>query len=75
MSRDEISRYMFCMLSALEHVHKHGYIHRDVKPSNFLYNVAQQTGVLIDFGLAQRAPDPEYVITYDPHKGLSPFRH
>ncbi|KAJ3305816.1 hypothetical protein HDV03_000925 [Kappamyces sp. JEL0829] len=56
MTRNQIADYIFCMSAALASVHKWGYIHRDVKPSNFLYNTTLQTGVLIDFGLAQAMP-------------------
>ena len=47
---------MRSLFLALAHLHHHGVIHRDVKPSNFLY--AQENGgraVLLDFGLAQKA--------------------
>jgi serine/threonine-protein kinase len=33
-------------------VHAHGLVHRDIKPSNIAYDRAQDTYVLIDFGLA-----------------------
>lgn len=57
MDRPQLAQYMYCLLSALKVVHSLKYIHRDVKPSNFLYNFSRQTGVLIDFGLAQRTPN------------------
>lgn len=44
--------YAFQLLNALSYVHSLGIIHRDVKPSNFLYNKMNKCGKLIDFGLA-----------------------
>lgn len=50
----DIRHYMFSLLSGLQHVHKMGIIHRDIKPTNFLYDVDKRRGVLVDFGLAER---------------------
>lgn len=49
----ETQAYMKNLLIALKRVHEFNVIHRDVKPSNFLYNRKQQTFLLVDFGLAQ----------------------
>ncbi|KAJ1556517.1 hypothetical protein HK096_000400 [Nowakowskiella sp. JEL0078] len=45
---------MKALFSALNHMHSKNIIHRDIKPSNFLYDMETQTGVLVDFGLAQK---------------------
>mgnify|MGYP003365232369 CR=1 FL=1 len=52
-----IKMYMWELLQALSFVHSHGIIHRDVKPTNFLYNPELGKGVLVDFGLAETQVD------------------
>ncbi|XP_062562116.1 cell division cycle 7-related protein kinase [Armigeres subalbatus] len=53
MTPTETQLYMKNLLIALKRVHEFNVIHRDVKPSNFLYNRKKQTFLLVDFGLAQ----------------------
>lgn len=50
----EVQCYMKNLLIALRHVHRFNVIHRDVKPSNFLYNRRKRQFLLVDFGLAQQ---------------------
>lgn len=52
-----IKMYMWELLQALSFVHSKGIIHRDVKPTNFLYNPEIGRGVLVDFGLAEMQSD------------------
>lgn len=52
----EVQFYLKNLLIALRHVHKFHIIHRDVKPSNFLYNRQKRQFLLVDFGLAQQVP-------------------
>ncbi|XP_011329629.1 cell division cycle 7-related protein kinase isoform X2 [Ooceraea biroi] len=54
MTVEETKGYMRALLSALRRVHKFNIIHRDVKPSNFLYDRANRRYLLVDFGLAQQ---------------------
>lgn len=49
-----IKIYFRSLFAALAAVHKHGIIHRDIKPTNFLYDIERKRGVLVDFGLAER---------------------
>lgn len=49
-----IKNYMFDLFQAIEFIHKHDVIHRDIKPTNFLYNPFTGKGVLVDFGLAEK---------------------
>ncbi|CAK1547976.1 unnamed protein product [Leptosia nina] len=62
MDSHEVALYMQALLVALKHVHSFGVIHRDVKPSNFLYDRENKRYLLVDFGLAQRVvpalPEP-----------------
>ncbi|CCK72529.1 serine/threonine protein kinase CDC7 KNAG_0K01660 [Huiozyma naganishii CBS 8797] len=52
-----IKKYTWELLQALNYVHSKGIIHRDVKPTNFLFNPQIGQGVLVDFGLAETQPD------------------
>lgn len=54
MCVSEMRLYMKSLLTALRAVHRKGILHRDVKPTNFLYNPHKKRGVLVDFGLAER---------------------
>ncbi|KYQ57293.1 putative cell division control protein 7 like protein 2 [Trachymyrmex zeteki] len=53
MTVDESKDYIRALLTALRRVHKFHIIHRDVKPSNFLYDRKNRRYLLVDFGLAQ----------------------
>ena len=47
----KIAKFLGGIMSATEALHRHGFIHRDIKPTNILSR-SDGTPVLIDFGLA-----------------------
>ncbi|XP_024599407.1 cell division cycle 7-related protein kinase isoform X2 [Neophocaena asiaeorientalis asiaeorientalis] len=57
LSFQEVREYMFNLFKALKRIHQFGIVHRDVKPSNFLYNRRLRKYALVDFGLAQGTHD------------------
>ncbi|TST47742.1 Cell division cycle 7-related protein kinase [Bagarius yarrelli] len=57
LSYKEACQYIYHLLKALKHIHEFGIIHRDIKPTNFLYNRREKKYALVDFGLAQGTPD------------------
>ncbi|KAF3403830.1 Cell cycle serine/threonine-protein kinase hsk1 [Penicillium rolfsii] len=50
----DMRHYLRSLITALKSVHEHDILHRDIKPTNFLYNPDLKKGVLVDFGLAER---------------------
>jgi cell division control protein 7 len=52
LSVNDVREYLRNLLIALRRVHQFKVIHRDVKPSNFLYNSVTKQYALVDFGLA-----------------------
>ncbi|KAF2001403.1 kinase-like protein [Amniculicola lignicola CBS 123094] len=54
MSIGDIRLYFRSLFTALRSVHAKKILHRDIKPTNFLYNPQLARGVLVDFGLAER---------------------
>ncbi|XP_072524627.1 cell division cycle 7-related protein kinase [Salminus brasiliensis] len=59
LSFEEVRQYIYHLLKALKHIHEFGIIHRDIKPTNFLYNRREKEYALVDFGLAQGTPDTQ----------------
>lgn len=51
---NDMRHYFRSLFCGLVHVHKAGILHRDIKPTNFLYDHYKREGVLVDFGLAER---------------------
>ncbi|CAM9553810.1 unnamed protein product [Chrysoparadoxa australica] len=56
-STSEVKNLMLQLLRAVEHLHRHWYIHRDLKTSNLLYNSKGKVAIC-DFGLARKYEEP-----------------
>lgn len=55
LSVAQLKSITFGLCAAVEHLHSKGFIHRDIKPDNFVWrNAAKTTPMMIDFGIAKR---------------------
>jgi cell division control protein 7 len=54
MNVSDMKIYFRSLFTALQAVHAVNILHRDIKPTNFLYEMEKKRGVLVDFGLAER---------------------
>ncbi|TVY81823.1 Cell cycle serine/threonine-protein kinase hsk1 [Lachnellula suecica] len=54
MTVKDMQIYFRSLFTALKATHEQGILHRDIKPTNFLYDPAKKRGVLVDFGLAEK---------------------
>jgi len=64
-SLGQVKQLMGQLLSAVAYMHKHWYIHRDIKTSNLLYKPETGRLTLCDFGLARRCGDPLGALTVE----------
>ncbi|PRP85956.1 cell division cycle 7-related protein kinase-like [Planoprotostelium fungivorum] len=61
MTLPQIKSYMRALFMSLDHLHAKGILHRDVKPGNFLCNFKENRFMLVDFGLAELAPNHRHL--------------
>jgi len=65
LSEDKVKLYMYSLMKALDHMHRNGIFHRDVKPENLL--LSEDTMKLADLGscrgIYSRQPYTEYIST------------
>lgn len=71
LTKEEVRRFIYDMLTALRELHSRGLAHRDVKPANIM-RAADDRYVLIDFGLVchDKACSPSGTVAYLPNEIL-----
>ncbi|KAK7850277.1 casein kinase 1-like protein 4 [Quercus suber] len=72
---NRICYWFLIHITRIEYVHAKGFLHRDIKPDNFLMGLGRKANVvyIIDFGLAKRFRDPttNRHIPYKENKNLT----
>ena len=53
-NEDDMKKIMFQIIETLNYMHRHDFVHRDIKLSNILYDSVNKTIKLVDFGISKR---------------------
>ena len=66
-----VCKLSYQMLQILEHIHRKSFLHRDVKPDNFIMGIGPNSHLLymIDFGFAKTYRDPTTLAHHPMQKG------
>lgn len=69
----DVCKLGYQMIGILQEIHDKNYIHKDIKPSNFLLGLEGKNSFiyLADFGLASKYRDPETKVHFKQNKNLT----
>lgn len=70
---DQLGGWLLEVADALDFIHRQGFLHRDVKPDNILWDAEKDEAVLTDFGISCRLADPTAVAGTIPYLAPEAF--
>lgn len=66
-----VLRLGYDMINIMEKIHNCGFIHRDIKPNNFMFGLDKKTLYILDFGLSKRFYKNKKHIEYRTNRSLT----